>query len=101
MSEMKPSSGNQPDQRLSELLKEWEVSASPAPRFQERVWQRIARAEAPSTSGWGAIWARWQAALTRPSVAASYLTLLLVLGFSIGWSRGLQTSARMDQVLSA
>lgn len=87
---------------MSSLLSEWQVRSTLPPRFQERVWQRIALAEAgglrPRWMEWGA---RLQAFLARPRLAAGSVTALLLLGFAMGWVRGLEQSARMERALSS
>jgi hypothetical protein len=78
------------------------VSASLPPRFQDRVWQRLARVESGAATanrvpGW---LARLHAVLLQPRLAAGYVTVLLLLGFAAGWTQGLEKSARVDEDLS-
>lgn len=99
---MKQISPNEGDPSLDRLLSEWDVKASLPPRFQERVWQRIALAEARSArSGFADVIGRIQALLSRPGLAAGYVTALLALGFVVGWTRGLEKSAQLDQALGS
>jgi hypothetical protein len=90
------------EKALSSVLNEWKVSPSLPPRFEERVWARIAVAEARPSQGWlGQWWRAWQGGLVRPHLAAGYVTALLVVGFAAGWTRGLEKSAHLDETLSA
>ena len=87
------------DEALSKLLKEWRTDASLPPRFQESVWRRIERAEQPSTSATPSVWtvvAHWIGTmLPRPALAVSYVTILLAVGLTVGWTQGKQQSARV------
>ena len=86
---------------LSKVLREWRAVPLP-PRFQENVWRRIQRTDAGQTSGvslWDGI-ARWiETILPRPVVAVSYASLLMIIGFGAGWSRGMHETARIKQEL--
>ncbi len=85
------------------LLQEWKVKPSLPPRFNEQVWRRIERAETtpvPSVSLTG-VFANWIATmLPRPAFATAYVTVLLVIGASIGWSIARQETARVTSDLS-
>ncbi len=100
---MKPIPPDGSDPPLGGVLKEWQVKASLPPRFQERVWKRIALAEAPAAPRSGVL--AWldglQALLSRPGLAAGYVAVLLALGFGLGWVRGLEKSAQIDETLSS
>jgi hypothetical protein len=100
---MKPIPPNDPDPLLSGVLKEWKMKATLPPRFQERVWQRIALREvgSPKANWWMDVFGAVQSFLARPGLAASYVTALLVLGFAAGWTRGQEKSARVDHDLSS
>lgn len=100
---MKPGGHHEPDASLDKLLGEWKVNAALPPRFQERVWHRIALAEAdPSDrSTWARLFGRVQALLAHPRLAAGYVTALLVVGFAAGWVRGLEKSTELDQQLGS
>jgi hypothetical protein len=100
---MKPIPPEENDLHLRELLKQWPEAGSLPPRFQERVWKRIALAEAsaPTGSGWTQ-WLGWiRAFAARPALAAAYVALLLSMGFSLGWVHGTARSARIDERLSS
>lgn len=91
------------DAPLHALLREWKVKPSLPPRFNEQVWRRIERAEtapAPSVS-FAAGLSNWMATmLPRPAFATAYVTVLLVIGASIGWSHARQETARVSSNLS-
>lgn len=91
---------NDKDPALKKVLTTWKVSASLPPRFQEQVWNRIARAElTPKAPVWvfGMEWL--DKTLPRPAIAASYVTVLVLTGLLAGlWQAGEQT-ARLDNEL--
>jgi hypothetical protein len=94
---------NEPDNHeagLRQVLKEWRIDAALPPRFQESVWQRIEHTQAPTApSIWDAV-ARWIGTmLPRPALAVSYVTLLLVIGGTAGWTQAHQTNARVNNEL--
>ncbi len=81
MNERKPAG----EEGLDAVLRQWNVEAELPPRFQEQVWQRIARAEARRGPDWAGAWARLIAVvLPRPGVAVSYVAALLLLGVTAG-----------------
>ncbi len=88
------------EQALHKVLQEWRAQASLPPGFQEAVWRRIERAQAPAaTSVWVAI-SHWiEAVLSRPALAVSYLGLLLVVGGTVGWAQAHEASARVKDDL--
>src|ERR1051325_12137624 len=66
--------------RFRELLATWKVDATPPPRFQERVWQRIEHRETqPAAGQWTQLLREMAAALARPRWAVSYVAVLLGL----------------------
>jgi hypothetical protein len=83
---MKPEHPMQSDEVLRQTLQQWKVDTSLPPRFQEQVWRRIDLSEAHvELPAWLQLWNRLSAALTRPSLAASYVTLLLLSGVLAGY----------------
>ena len=92
------------DAPVDTLLHEWKVKPSLPPRFNEQVWRRIERAEtapAPSVS-FATVFANWIATmLPRPALATAYVTVLLVIGASVGWSQARQETARVSTELGA
>jgi hypothetical protein len=82
---------NNRDEALRKLLKEWRTDASLPPRFQETVWQRIERAQTPVSHSVWAVIAHWiGTSLPRPALAVSYVTLLLAVGMTAGWTQARQ-----------
>jgi hypothetical protein len=90
------------DAKLSAALRQWNVTEALPPRFQEQVWQRIARAEAPRPGNpWLEI-QQWLAGLLmRPSWAVSYAVILLTLGVAGGYWQARLGTERANESLSA
>lgn len=82
------------EKRLSATLQEWVADAPLPPRFQEQVWNRIARSEATASSSmWSRVLQRLGQAVSRPKMAYSYAAVLLALGIAAGsWTAHVQTS---------
>lgn len=98
---MKNSGPEQSDPALRGVLKEWSVTVSLPPGFQEAVWRRIHSTQehaTPSIISSIAHWIRIVAA--RPALAAAYVALLLAIGMTAGWSQGRQESERIKGKLS-
>jgi len=77
------------DARLRSLLRQARPSPALPPRFQESVWRRIERAEAPSESVSLADWLDRAAAwLLRPRLALAGVAAMLVVGIFIGVLQG-------------
>jgi hypothetical protein len=90
------------DEALRKVLRQWTVDAPLPPRFQEQVWQRIARAEArPEPAPWYDLWRLIDVVLPRPKIAFAYLSLLLTLGLAAGSLSAQIKTSRMDSELSA
>ncbi len=89
------------EESLNQVLREWTVETPLPPRFQDQVWQRIARAEAkPAASPAAELWRLLGGVLLRPRFAYAYLAALLVLGVAAGsWAAQIRTS-RLDSELS-
>src|SRR5690349_12338204 len=100
---MKTPPSNDPNSQLQGLLKEWKVQGTLPPRFQERVWQRIALEEsARAKPSWMAdLFGKVQSFLSRPGLAASYVAILLLVGFAAGWTRGQEKTTRVAHDLSS
>jgi hypothetical protein len=96
-------SANQPpeDHALRRVLSQWTLETPLPPRFQEQVWQRIAKAETrPEPPIRAALWRAIEAALPRPKFALAYLSVLLASGVLAGsWAAQAKTT-RMDSALS-
>src|SRR5438270_12833317 len=84
--QMKPENLTENDAALSNTLRQWQISEPLPPRFREQVWQRIARAEAETPEAPWAQFTNWiSQVMSRPSLAASYVTLLLLTGLFAGY----------------
>ena len=87
--------------QLHEVLAAWQVGTPPPPRFAERVWQRIGRLETqPSDNPWALLISWVEQALARPSLAVSYVTVLLAAGLLAGFWQAQVTKARAAETLS-
>jgi hypothetical protein len=99
---MKPEDPMQSDETLRQVLHQWKVDAPLPPRFQEQVWRRIERSDAPvRVPAWSLLWDRLTTALARPSLAASYVTLLLLAGLLAGYWQARITQAQVDESMGA
>jgi len=99
---MKANDSPEDEGRLREVLAAWRVDATPPPRFQERVWQRIERGETQRTVRPWTAFASWlEQAMARPTLAVSYVTLLLAVGLIGGFWQGQLARARAAETLSA
>jgi phage-related minor tail protein len=91
------------DEALRSLLREWRVETPIPPRFQEQVWRRIEREDAPAVtavSPWRAL-QNWIAnVLPRPALAAAYVAVLLAAGAGVGWTQAQHESSRVSNELS-
>jgi len=87
-------------ENLDRTLREWEIHESLPPRFQERVWQRIAREEAPTSVSPWTLFSNWLSQfLARPSLAVSYLVLLLFTGLVAGyWQAHVEQTQTLEQL---
>jgi hypothetical protein len=84
------------DEALHRLLKEWRTDAPLPLRFQEAVWRRIERAQAPAPPSVWDVAADWiGTVLPRPALAASYVAILLAIGVSAGWTQARQETVRV------
>jgi len=88
------------DQNLDKVLREWRVSAPLPPRFQEQVWQRIEHADTRD-SAWATFIRQITAAFSRPALAMSYVTVLLLAGLAAGYWQAQTSNAHADQMLSS
>jgi hypothetical protein len=101
---MDPEKSTDNDQRLSDLLRDWQVTTKLPPRFQEQVWQRIERLDRrsevlPQVRKLMAYWIG--ALLPRPAAAPCYVTILLVIGAGAGWFQARQGVTRVGDELGA
>jgi hypothetical protein len=90
------------DAALSAVLRDWRVSTALPPRFQEQVWQRIARREPlPAMTPWAMLLNWIGQAMARPSLAASYLTVLLAAGLIGGYWHAQLEKTRTAETLGS
>ena len=90
------------DRQLSGLLHEWKPQSSLPPRFQERVWKAIDRAEAskPQSVFAGAV--RWiEAVFRRPAFATVYVAVLLFVGLGAGYLQAQDKTAQTESKMRA
>lgn len=87
-------------ENLHRTLREWEIHEPLPPRFQERVWQRIAREEAQTSVNPWTLFSNWLGQfLARPSMAVSYLVLLLFTGLLAGyWQARVEQTHTLEQL---
>jgi len=97
---MKAQHSNPSDKALSQVLGEWKVKTSLPPRFQDAVWHRIERSETREPA-WKLLWARLTAAIARPTLATSYLAVLLLAGLLAGYWQARVANAHAEAQLSA
>ncbi len=99
---MKPENPSESDPLLHQALGEWQMRETLPPRFGEKVWQRIAREEAePPQTQWADLLNHIQVALLRPSLAVSYVALLLLAGLLAGYWQAQADNARVSHQLGA
>jgi hypothetical protein len=90
----------QTDRRLRKALREWEVRESLPPRFGDQVWQRIAREETRTAAGrWSGFLGWFSEALARPSLAVSYVAVLLIAGVLAGYWQARSATERASEGL--
>ena len=90
---------NPDDASLSRVLREWNVKTPLPPRFQETVWRRIEHRDEP-LSIWKLLTGRISAALARPSLAVSYVTVLLLAGLVAGYWQARVTREHFGEAMS-
>jgi hypothetical protein len=99
---MKPIQTTDNDDHLRAVLRGWVVDHPLPPRFQDKVWQRIARTEVRPESGfWIGLIRLVEVALPRPKIALSYVATLLLLGVAAGSMTAQVRSSHVDADLSA
>lgn len=90
------------DEPLRKVLSAWEVNEALPPRFQQGVWSRIKQVEnlrQPTLlESFNALLDR---AFAKPSLAVSYVGLLLVAGMTTGYLQAHAQQNRMENNLAA
>jgi hypothetical protein len=90
------------DPALSHVLRAWKPGAELPPRFHDRVWQRIADADAhPSVSFWGTLCQWLDTRFRRPAVALAYVTVLMGVGLTTGYWHAQSDAAQAHSELKA
>lgn len=84
---------------LQRALQEWRVSTPLPPRFQEQVWKRIERAEAPGVSLAEALRAWMAAWFARPAIAVACATVVVAAGLALGFKQANDKAAKWDRQL--
>jgi hypothetical protein len=94
---MKPNQTHDDDESLRRVLHQWTVDTPLPPRFQEQVWQRIARAEIqPAPTLWASLSRSVEVLVPRPKFAFSYVAALLVFGVAAGTLAAQATTRRLN-----
>src|SRR5258706_14542011 len=89
---------NEKNETLNKTLGAWKVGAPLPPRFQESVWQRIARAEAQTTASVWLTLAAWlDKAFRRPVLAGPCALVLLAARAPARWAQARQEAPRQRQ----
>lgn len=90
------------DRQLSKLLHEWNPKASLPPRFQERVWKAVDRAEASKPQSALAEVLRWiEATFRRPAFATVYVVVLLFVGLGAGYLQAQDKTTQTESKMRA
>lgn len=90
------------DEPLRATLREWKVATPLPPRFQEQVWQRIARAETPvSAKPWELLQQWLDSVLLRPALATAYVAALVFAGLGAGYWQASESTARAAEAARA
>ena len=101
---MKANQESEKERALDKAMKQWVVEAPLPPRFQEQVWQRIARAEAQPEGGitlWGLMRRLIETSLPRPKFAYSYVAILVLLGVVGGALAAQHETSRLNTRLGS
>lgn len=94
---MKTTDSTENDQPLNDVLAQWKVETSLPPRFQELVWRRIDEAEARRPERSLTTLLHWiDSAFRRPTLALSYVTVLLFVGLGAGYLQAQNKTAQAE-----
>ena len=96
---MKAQDSDPNDERLRRALHEWKVKPVLPPRFQDAVWRRI-EARETRVPAWMELIGRLVTAVARPSVATSYLAVLVLAGVLAGYWQARSTNEHAEEMLS-
>ena len=90
---------HQNNQPLKQALGEWKLESSLSRDFQRKVWERIASIESRRANNPFIFLKTWiEQSLIRPTVAASYVAVLLLFGLAGGYAR---TQVRDEKIAHA
>jgi len=99
---MNPNPQTENDDPLRQTLRQWVVDTPLPARFQERVWQRIARKETRPESNLSNALARLlEIVQPRPKLAFAYLMVLLAAGGVAGSWAAQRENNRLDAALGS
>src|SRR6266404_7132899 len=99
---MKANHEPEKDASLERLLQEWVVEERLPPRFQEQVWHGIRQTEIQSPANIRTLVASLlEVVLSRPKVAYSYVSLLLVIGVTVGAWEAQKQNSRLETSLGS
>ena len=94
---MKTTDSTKHDQPLNDVLAQWKVETSLPPRFREQVWRRIETAESRKPESSLAVVLHWiDSAFRRPTLALSYVTVLLFIGLAAGYWQAQAKTAQSE-----
>jgi hypothetical protein len=98
---MKHDDSTERNERLSHILRRWNVDAPLPPRFTEAVWRRIERrGSLNGVSVWQVLIDWFVRAMDRPALALAYVTVLLLLGLAGGYWQTRQVTTQLDRTLA-
>jgi hypothetical protein len=94
---MKTTDASENDQPLNDVLAQWKVETLLPPRFREQVWRRIETAETRKSESSFVVLLRWiDSAFRRPTLALSYVTVLLFVGLGAGYLQAQNKTAQLE-----
>ena len=99
---MSDSNRDEGNDLLRKTLRAWRVDDPVPQNFRAGVWDRIAKADAPSpvVGPWRGFLLALEHMLGRPAVAAAYLAVLLAAGVTVGYRHAQQEVVKTDAALS-
>ena len=89
------------DAQLHEVLRAWKIADQLPPRFGQEVWRRIALEESVRVGFWLRTVRWFDDAVRRPSLAVSYVTVLLLVGLVAGYWHARQDTNQTVERLGA
>ena len=93
---------NNAEALVERALRDWKIKEPLPPRFHDQVWRRIERTEAEAAEGFWVQLTRWvNRTFAKPSLAVSYITLLLLAGLLAGYWQARVEKTRTVESLSS